>query len=277
MVEVPRGGTGTRMKRSAMLLALLASLPALADAGWQDWRELELRARAAMFLSGSVELRWVDQPGERWLVTETRARFLGATIARSSTRTRLSAEDGRVLEYIDQQSDRARRYTFDERGYTVEKLQPGPDPDAPLAAWEVTFTAHYDAPLDASGTPVVVHDYYSTLMQLAELGLVTSGDSTTVWVASTDGPQPYRIELGEARTERRRLRLDDDRRRQRVDLAELRLRVVAADPDNASSKFMGMQGEIEMWVEAESKTLVEIIGKVPKVPGKVSLETARLR
>jgi len=32
-----------------------------------------------------------------------------------------------------------------------------------------------------------------------------------------------------------------------------------------------MEGEVEIWVEAETGTLLEIVGKVPKVPGKVKL------
>jgi hypothetical protein len=32
-----------------------------------------------------------------------------------------------------------------------------------------------------------------------------------------------------------------------------------------------MKGETQIWVEAETKTLLEIVGKVPNVPGKVKL------
>ena len=32
-----------------------------------------------------------------------------------------------------------------------------------------------------------------------------------------------------------------------------------------------MEGETEIWVEAESKTPLEIVGKIRKVPGKVRL------
>ena len=122
-----------------------------------------------------------------------------------------------------------------------------------------------------------MRDYYSTLMRLDELGLRAGGDACTVWVASSDGPQPYRLELGEARTERLKLRVDGERKRRRVEVPQLRLRVSAADPERASTKFLGMQGEVEMWVEAGSLTLVGIVGKVPRVPGKVRLEAAALR
>ncbi len=32
-----------------------------------------------------------------------------------------------------------------------------------------------------------------------------------------------------------------------------------------------MEGETEIWVEASSKTPLEIIGKVPRVPGRIQL------
>lgn len=260
--------------KSLILTTALLLAGGDAPTDWGAWERLELRARAAMFLSGSVEMRWGAAEGERQLTTETQARFLGATIARSSTLSRLDADDGRVIEYVDRQRDRARRYRFDNDGYTAEKLKPGDDPEAPLDAWRVVLSERYDYPLDDDGRPVEVRDYYSTLFRLDELPLERGGDSCTVWVATSDGPQPYRLSLGEPREVRLKLRLDGERKRRRVELRQLRLRVEAADPERASEKFLGMQGEVEMWVEADSKTLVEIVGKVPKVPGLVTLELA---
>jgi hypothetical protein len=37
-----------------------------------------------------------------------------------------------------------------------------------------------------------------------------------------------------------------------------------------------MDGETEVWVEARSKTPLEIVGKVPRVPGTVRLVLAAL-
>ena len=51
---------------------------------------------------------------------------------------------------------------------------------------------------------------------------------------------------------------------------ELRLVISPGDPE-AEKGFLGMQGETEIWVEAESKTPLEIVGKIPKIPGKVRL------
>ena len=50
---------------------------------------------------------------------------------------------------------------------------------------------------------------------------------------------------------------------------ELRLRLVP--DDGIDEGFLAMEGEIEVWVEARSKTPIEIRGKVPKVPGTVRL------
>ena len=52
---------------------------------------------------------------------------------------------------------------------------------------------------------------------------------------------------------------------------EFRLRVIPGDPATAGEGFMRMEGETEIWVEAETKTPLEISGKVPKVPGRVKL------
>ena len=56
---------------------------------------------------------------------------------------------------------------------------------------------------------------------------------------------------------------------------EFRLAVVPADPGSEEG-FLKMEGEVEIWVEAETGTLLEIVGKVPRVPGKVRLVLAEL-
>jgi hypothetical protein len=50
---------------------------------------------------------------------------------------------------------------------------------------------------------------------------------------------------------------------------EFRLSVTPASETDEG--FLNMEGAIEIWVEAETKTLLEIVGRVPKLPGKVKL------
>jgi hypothetical protein len=54
-----------------------------------------------------------------------------------------------------------------------------------------------------------------------------------------------------------------------VTVRELRLVIIPADPESDEG-FMKMQGETEVWVEAGSKTPLEIGGRIPRV-GKIQL------
>jgi hypothetical protein len=51
---------------------------------------------------------------------------------------------------------------------------------------------------------------------------------------------------------------------------ELRLTVDPVDP-TAEAGFLKMKGSVEVWVEARTKTPLEIAGDVPKVPGGIRL------
>jgi hypothetical protein len=56
----------------------------------------------------------------------------------------------------------------------------------------------------------------------------------------------------------------------------MRLLIAPADEEDDEG-FMGMKGVAEIWVEARSKTVLSISGKIPGIPGKVVLELAGLR
>jgi len=61
-------------------------------------------------------------------------------------------------------------------------------------------------------------------------------------------------------------------RERTLQVRELRLRIIPADPDNADEGFLDMEGETELWIEAESKTPLLLSGKAPKIPGRIKLE-----
>jgi hypothetical protein len=92
----------------------------------------------------------------------------------------------------------------------------------------------------------------------------------TRYVATSKGPQAYRVSVSESRTNRRSF--TDLTTGETITLPsnEFRLSVTPADSETDEG-FLNMEGEIEIWVEAETKTLLEIVGRVPKVPGKVKL------
>ena len=238
---------------------------------WQNWSRLSLKVKAIPLFSGRVEMQLDRRPGKTVFQTRTVARFVGAPIARSETRTILDTETGRTEQYVSQTRKRARRYTFGEREYSVEKLSPDLGPDEPLDRWTVTHKEIHPYPVDDSGKPLPLYDYYGMLLQLREAALERPGDDVVLHVATSKGPVPYRITVTEARTSDWSYRNPALGARRKVPVRELRLRISPADPLRADEGFLKMEGETELWVEARSKTLLSLSGKVPKIPGRVRL------
>ena len=247
-----------------------------AESPWVSWTTLRLKARAVPLLTGRVEMH-VDRSDERTLLaTQTQARFLGAVIARSRTESILEPATLRTRLHTVISKDRARRYTFDKNGYTMEKLKAAGDTEASLADWTVGSSSRHDAPVDEAGAHVALYDYYAMLLRLRRSGLDKPGDSVTLYVATKDGPRAYTITVGEARAGKRTFTDLSTGRDKTLPTRELRLRVVPADPGHADEGFLDMEGETELWVEAESKTLLQIAGNVPKVPGRIRLTLAAM-
>jgi hypothetical protein len=236
---------------------------------WHGWTTLRLKARSAPLMRGSVELRVSQTPEGTRLETSTRASFLGATIARSETSTLLDSTTGRPKEYKSYTKKRGREYTFGESGYKVEKLRPIRSSEGD--SWEVTATREFPYP---EGETRLL-DYYGMLLQLGEIGLDAPGDEIVLHVATSKGPQAYRLRVDETRTGERVFKDIATGTKMTLPAVEFRLSVVPADPD-AEEGFLKMEGEVEIWVEAETGTLLEITGKVPKVPGKVKLVLAEM-
>jgi hypothetical protein len=239
---------------------------------WESWDTLRLKARSAPLMRGSVELRVSEGAEGRRLETSTRASFLGATIARSQTTTLLDATTGRPKESHSYTKKKGRRYVFGPSGYTVEKLRPTRSDDGD-EAWEVTTTREFTYSEDDATTPLF--DYYGMLLHLGDLGLDTPGDEVTLRVATSKGPQAYRLSVSDMRTGERVFTDLTTGEKTTLPTREFRLAVVPADPESEEG-FLKMEGEIEIWVEAETGTLLEIVGKVPKIPGKVKLVLAEL-
>lgn len=238
---------------------------------WDSWETLRLNARSAAFFSGRVEMKRSSDPDKPTLETRTSARFLGARVAQSRTRTWMDAASGRTRRYESYSKKRGRRYYFGDSGYTVEKLKPVKDRGGSKRRWEITSSREYDYPASEDGSLVPVFDYYGMLLRLRHEPLAAKDDETVLHVATSKGPQAYRIRVSEVRQAKQTYTDLRTRKKRTVTLRMLRLRIIPADPERADEGFLKMEGETELWVEAGSKTLLRLSGKVPKIPGRVRL------
>jgi hypothetical protein len=237
---------------------------------WQRWTTLQLKVKSSPLFRGRVQLRWSEGASGRRLDTTTTASFLGATVARTKTRSLFDPVTGKTTEYRSFSSKKGRIYRFGEQGYTVEKLRRNPDGDD-ADPWEVYSTEEFSYPeSDAGGDPVRLLDYYGMLLHVGDLGLDAPGDETTLHVATSKGPQAYRIRVHESRTGERTFLNLATGEKTTLPARELRLTIDPADPATEAG-FLKMKGPVEVWVEARTKTPLEIAGDAPKIPGRVRL------
>jgi hypothetical protein len=238
---------------------------------WSSWTTIHLEARAMLLFAGHAEMSLSQHGGRRFLETQSRATFLGAALARTRTRTTIDLATGDTLEYWELSKEKGRRYTFGPEGYVVERLRPTKGHQDPVEGWETTSRRQYAYPLGADGARVRVFDYYGMILHLREAALARPGDEVVLHVATSRGPRPYRIRVGEERRSKRRVRDLATGRPRTLEVRELRLRISPAETGEADEGFLKMEGETEIWVEADTRTLLEVDGKIPKVPGRVEL------
>ena len=238
---------------------------------WHDWEMLRLDVEAIPLLSGQVELRRHIENGRTFFETTSIARLLGAKVAEARTRSVLDEDTGRSESYESVSSRSGRRFVFGETEYSIDKLTPVDDVTAPLAEWQVESSREFPYPRNGDGDPVGVYDYYGMIRHLRDLDLNEVGDEALVHVATSDGVVGYRIVVAEMRRASREFTDAKVGSPNTLELTELRLRFLPADPDRASEGFLRMEGETEIWVESRSKTLLQINGRVPNVPGEVRL------
>ncbi len=253
-----------------------AYLNAGAKEPWSNWRTLRMTAHSVPLLSGNIEMQLRDEAEKTTFETQTTARFLGIRVANSWTTTVIDRESGRTESYVMASPKRGRRYTFGETGYTVEKLRPFEGHDVPFEEWDVRSTETFPYPLDEDGNVIAVFDYYGMLLQLGRSALDEPGDEVTLHVATTRGPMPFRVRVGEAENTTWTYKDLVAQKERTVNLRKLRLRIIPADPERADEGFMTMEGETELWVESDTKTLLSLSGKIEKVPGRVELVLAAL-
>jgi hypothetical protein len=262
------------LSATALLLTLtsLACPNSIFSRGpWYDWEMLRLDVQAIPLLSGQVELRRYIEDGRTFFETTSTARLLGAKVAEARTRSVLNEDTGRSESYESVSSRSGRRFVFGETGYTIDKLTTTDDTEAPLDEWQVESSREFPYPEDDHGDPVEVFDYYGMILHLRDLTLDKVGDEAVVHVATTDGVVSYRIVVADSQQAMREFTNAKDGSTSSPELTELRLRFLPADPARAPAGFLLMEGETEIWVERRSKTLLQINGRVPNVPGEVRL------
>lgn len=231
------------------------------------WKVLRLEARGMPLFSGGLELKRQAQQ----LETRATARLLGAALARSRTTSIIDASSGCSRGFLSVNRNRGRRYTFDKNGYVVERFTSRGGPDAPPEKWQITSSQSFSYPDAVAGVAPPLYDYYGMLLRLKHEQLHRPGDEVKLYVATARGPKAYVVRVGDSRTGERIYTDLTTGSRMKLKLRELRLRIRPSDA-TADEGFMNMEGETEIWVEAESKAPIEINGKVRNVPGRVKLE-----
>ncbi len=282
MSSINLHGAGCRRPHLSVLLAfvlaaLLVAPPdgAHADSPWQRWKSIRLKVKSMPLLSGRVWMHLKPDGDHVRLETETTAKFFGARVSTTRTKTVMDPGTGLPKSYVSWNSKRARRFTFDESGYLFERLRPEDGKRTPYSEWPAKTSERFEYPLDAEGRPLPVYDHYGMLLQLRSTDLAAVGDELVVHVATSDGPTPYRIRVAELRAGEVRYSTLPDKRKRSTIVRQMRLEVVPADPEKAEEGFLNMKGETELWVEARSKTLLRIGGRAPKI-GKIALVLAEM-
>jgi len=261
--------TGRSVLVCGVLICAACGGPSSSSNRWNNWTTLQLEATAGPLFSGRFEMNLVGDPEGQRLETRSSARFMGLTLAQSESETVFDERTGRTVSYRQSSSKSGRRFLFGESGYTVEKLRPPERDDLPLDEWEVKSSKEFPYPREGE-SDFLPRDYYGMLLHLRDLDLDAPGDEAAIYVATAGGPKLFNVVVADSRTtERKYLDLRTGEEKTET-LKELRLRLTPGDPE-VDEGFLDMEGEIEFWVEAESKTPIEINGKIPKVPGRVKV------
>lgn len=259
------------------------------------WTQLRYTTSKFLIFTGDLTMSRTLTGETISVRSESRARLFGSVLVDSWSVSTMNRTSGRPLTFLEvKPGKRADRWSFQGEGIIRETLKPHKtSPDEPLERWKLTKTvklpgarAGSKRPESVDGTPTKldddpaawVHDYISMIVRLRDLPLTRTGDATTVLVSTSRGAAALTIRVGEERRKRRTLTDLETGIRQTVDMHELRLRLLPAGGSATDTKgFLDMEGETELWVDSATRTLVEISGNVPKVPGRVVITLAGYR
>jgi len=243
---------------------------------WESWETLRLNAKSVPLFSGNVQMRVSVERGKIRFESRSTAKFFGARIAQNTTLSIMDEDTGRPERYESVSKKRARRYVFGKKGYSVEKLKPPEGAKKPVDEWEVKSRKEFAYPENDNGDTVDVYDYNGMFFHLRDMKLEQEGDEAVIHIATSSGPTAFRILVAEVRAGECKFTDTNEGTTKKLSVNKMRLRIIPVDPERAKEGFMKMEGETELWVEAVSKTPLQLSGKVPKVPGTVRLVLAEM-
>ncbi|MGH9869982.1 MAG: hypothetical protein ACREAA_17690 [Candidatus Polarisedimenticolia bacterium] len=256
----------------------------------KGWKSLTLKAGASALYTGSATLELAEGPhphtGRAAIVLTTRseARLLGAIGFEERSTSWIDAATRRPLELFQlRPGDVARRFRFEADGVRQTTWKPPEgNTGAPFEAWREQETTlrrptFEDGSAVPEGEPLV--DVYSLLYLLRDMDLSSPKAAAREFIVMQ---RRHAVRVVVTPLERRvqpREILDETSGGPRtVRLAERRLGLRAAGPGQAGVRgFLGLEGELEIWMEESGGALVEVRGNAPGVGAtSLSLSSCRL-
>ena len=247
------------------------------------WKRLVLADRKALFLRGEVTLALSPASysppvpeGETGaipallLTTESRMSIFGFQKVANKTESYLDPATNRSFEFFQIKKGRsAKRILFLEGSYRQIQTRPhDKKKNTPVDRWEV-FQDEERPYRYPDGKPleegVSLHDSFALLYLIMQADLSGPDRSQEFVVLSKGNLVRIRIRAGETRNKVRKVRDLSTGKTRRLHLREEALTLTPIGAGAESAKFLSMEGEIQIWLEEKSQTIVEVSGEIPRV------------
>jgi len=263
-----RAATATAIVQSGF-----STLGLIREAGFlQDWNVLRFETGPYFMFTAVVELRRTVQSGFLLLETTTTGRRAGSRPVENRTRTTIELASGRLVETCKLSRAKCTRYRYEDGRYVVEFLAAA-ETFEECAAGTVRSSRTFTLPLGGAGRgPVQAMDFAAMVYGLTRQPLHATGDTTTQWLTTSTGPREVRISVAEERSSRRTCRDLDLRRYRTVNTRELLVRITPVDREPRRTGFMGLMGPTSIWIDADTRTPLEVDGRLPNLPGHLELD-----
>ncbi|HKY33824.1 MAG TPA: hypothetical protein VJV23_14935 [Candidatus Polarisedimenticolia bacterium] len=288
---------GTQARRPArgagaaacVLAAALAAGAAPPEAHLKGWTRLTLASEPALLYSGSttLEVREGTHPGTgrkaAILATRSAATLLGGIGLEEETTSWIDRSTGRPIELLQIRPAQSRRRLLYLDGAVRQTTWEPPEgnPAAPADAWPEVETAERKLLLPDGQAPPATEwmgDAYALIHALRGMDLRPADAVPREFnVLHRRRLVRMRVEPGPARVQERTVRDEGSGAPVTLRLTERRLLLKGSGEEGGSVRgLLGMQGDLEMWVDVDSGALVEIRGAVPGLgPAAVSLASFR--
>ncbi len=253
------------------------------------WKKLVLADRKALFLRAEVILTLSPASysppvpaGEArsipalLLTTESRMSIFGFQKVANKTESYLDPATNRSIEFFRVKKDRsAKRILFLEGFYRQIQTRPhDKKKNIPVDRWEV-FQDEERLYRYPDGKPleegVSLHDSFALLYLIMQADLSGPDRSQEFVVLSKGKLLRVRIRAGETRNRVRKVRDLSTGKTRRLHLREKSLTLIPIGAGAEKMNFLSMKGEIEIWLEEKSQTIVEVSGEIPRV-GRLELK-----